>query len=83
VRTILRGKVLERWWIYIIDKNGKFYVGITTDLENRLRQHGDPAQLYQEGPMRREEAVKREKTLKGWSRKKKMALIDKTSSQKK
>lgn len=29
------------WWIYIVDKGGKFYVGLTTDIENRLRQHGN------------------------------------------
>jgi predicted GIY-YIG superfamily endonuclease len=27
------------WYVYIIDKKGKFYVGITTDLPNRMRQH--------------------------------------------
>ena len=31
----------ENWWVYIIDKHGKLYVGITTDLENRIRQYGE------------------------------------------
>ncbi|RLB13497.1 MAG: hypothetical protein DRG63_10100 [Deltaproteobacteria bacterium] len=31
----------ENWWVYIIDKHGKLYVGITTDLENRMRQYGE------------------------------------------
>ena len=73
----------RRWYVYIIDKNGKYYVGITTDLSNRIRQHGDVTLLYHEGPMTRTEAVEKERTLKGWSRKKKTALIDKFSLQKK
>jgi predicted GIY-YIG superfamily endonuclease len=23
----------ERWWVYIIEKGGKFYIGITTDVD--------------------------------------------------
>jgi len=67
---------LNIWWVYIIEKKGKFYVGITTDLVNRMRQHGNPPLLYKEGPMTKNEAVSRERTLKGWTRKKKLALID-------
>jgi putative endonuclease len=67
---------LNTWWVYIVEKRKKFYVGITTDLANRMRQHGNPQLLYKEGPMKREEAVSRERTLKGWSRKKKLELID-------
>ena len=37
--------------------------------------------LFREGPMTRKEAVVRERTLKKWSRKKKLAPIAKTSSQ--
>jgi predicted GIY-YIG superfamily endonuclease len=59
------------------------YIGITTDLANRMRQHGEPAPVYQEGPMSRTKAAKREKELKGWSRRKKMALIAKASELKK
>jgi predicted GIY-YIG superfamily endonuclease len=57
------------------------YVGITTDLENRMRQHAAQMPLYQEGPMGKAEALKRERTLKGWTRKKKLALIAEASSQ--
>jgi len=66
---------LTKWWLYIIEKNKKFYVGITTDLANRMRQHGNPPILYQEGPTTRDEAVSREKTVKGCSRAKKLELI--------
>jgi predicted GIY-YIG superfamily endonuclease len=59
----------------------KLYVGITTDLGNRMRQHGQPAPLYYEGPNSKSEALKREKMLKGWSRKKKLELIANASTQ--
>ena len=72
---------MKLWWLYIIEKKEKLYVGITTDLENRVRQHGQTAPLYHEGPMSKADALKRERTLKGWTRKKKLALIAKASSQ--
>jgi len=72
---------MKNWWVYIIEKRAKLYVGITTDLPNRMRQHGVTKPLYQEGPMSKAEALKRERSLKGWSRKKKLELIDKASSQ--
>jgi len=74
---------VERWWIYIIDRNGRLYIGITTDLVNRMRQHGRSAPLYREGPMSRAEAAMREKELKGWNRQKKQELIAKASEHKK
>jgi len=74
---------LDTWWVYIIDRDGRFYTGITTDLENRMRQHGRSAPLYHEGPVSRTQAMKREKELKGWSRQKKKELISKASEQNK
>jgi predicted GIY-YIG superfamily endonuclease len=71
---------MENWWVYIIEKREKLYVGITTDLPNRMRQHDVNKPLYQEGPIGKSEALKRERTLKGWSRKKKISLISGTSS---
>jgi predicted GIY-YIG superfamily endonuclease len=68
---------VENWWVYIVKKNGKFYTGITTDLGNRMRQHGESTPAYTEGPMSRKEAVNREKQIKKWSREKKMQLISK------
>lgn len=72
---------MSDWYVYIIDKRGKSYVGITTDLTNRMRQHGVSRPLYLEGPMSKAEALKREKDLKGWRREKKLALIRGSSSQ--
>ena len=72
---------MSNWFVYIIEKKGKLYVGITTDLPNRIRQHGATEPLYQEGPMGKSEALKRERVLKSWRREKKLALIAKASSQ--
>ena len=74
---------MDNWWVYIVEKKLGLYVGITTDLENRMRQHGQQASLYYEGPISKTEALQRERTLKGWSRSKKLELIAKASSQQK
>jgi predicted GIY-YIG superfamily endonuclease len=74
---------MDNWWVYIVEKKTGLYVGITTDLENRMRQHGQSAPLYCEGPISKAEALKRERTFKGWSRKKKAELIAKASTQQK
>ena len=66
---------MSDWYVYIIDKEGKLYGGVTTDLENRMRQHGVAKPLYFEGPMAKAEALKRERNLKSWRREKKLALI--------
>ena len=71
---------MDTWWVYLIEKKERLYIGITTDLKNRMRQHGKIAPLYSEGPMSNKEAAKREKVLKGWSRKKKLELIEKGTS---
>jgi len=72
---------MDNWWGFIIEKKTGLYVGITTNLENRMRQHGQLAPLYYEGPASKNDALKRERTLKGWSRKKKLELVTKASSQ--
>jgi predicted GIY-YIG superfamily endonuclease len=72
---------MDNWWVYIFEKKTGLYVGITTDLENRMRQHRQPAPLYYEGPISKSDALKRERTLKGWSRKKKLELTAKVSTQ--
>ena len=59
---------MTHWYVYIIDKSGKYYTGITTDLKNRLRQHGSGRFLYVEEMPDQKEAAKRERKIKGWSR---------------
>jgi predicted GIY-YIG superfamily endonuclease len=29
-----------KWWVYVVEKKGKFYVGLITELQHRMRQHG-------------------------------------------
>ncbi|MCK4752546.1 MAG: GIY-YIG nuclease family protein [Planctomycetes bacterium] len=67
------------WNLYIIQKNGKYYTGITTDLKNRLRQHGNPPLLYKESFSDKHRVAHREKQIKGFSRAKKANLIAKFS----
>jgi hypothetical protein len=32
---------MDNWWVYIVEKETGLYVGITTDLENRIVGFGD------------------------------------------
>jgi predicted GIY-YIG superfamily endonuclease len=56
------------WWLYICKKKGHFYVGITTNIKKRLKQHGSPELLYKEGPFEKQVAANREKQIKKWTR---------------
>lgn len=67
------------WWLYIIEKKGKYYTGITTDLQNRLRQHGNPPLLFKKTFPDKIKAVQLEKEYKGYSRLKKEKLFAKFS----
>lgn len=34
--------IMKEYWVYILkDKNGKYYIGSTSNLEKRLRQHAN------------------------------------------
>jgi len=63
------------WWVYIIEKENKYYTGITTDLKNRIRQHGVNMYAFKEPFENKYLASKREREIKGWSRIKKTQLI--------
>ena len=77
------------WYVYILEcKNGQFYVGITDNVQQRFLEHkegrggsytkkyGVTRLLYQKGFPTQHEAALREQQLKGWSRKKKLMLIN-------
>jgi len=78
------------FWVYILKcSDGSFYTGHTDNLENRLGQHHSgyfsTCYTFKRRPLElvfnqvfdtREEALNSERQLKGWSRKKKQALID-------
>ena len=82
MRTLFRGQRSNRWWVYIVPKGENFYVGITTDPPNRLRQHGSPVSCYLEGLVSQKDAVALEKTLKSSTHQKKRDLIFGSSKQK-
>jgi putative endonuclease len=78
-------------WTYILEcADGSFYVGSTVDLEARLWQHNEGLGAAYTRPRRRrpakvvwaaefariDEAFAFEKRIQGWSRKKRMALIE-------
>jgi putative endonuclease len=76
------------YFVYIVQcSDGYYYTGVTNNLERRLNEHNSglvdgftskrlPVQLvYSQSFQFIEEAIRSEKKLKGWSRKKKEALI--------
>ena len=79
----------EQWYLYILECNdGSLYTGVTPDIDRRIKTHNEgnggrytrsklPVSLiYSETHLTKFEAVKRELQIKGWSKKKKRALID-------
>ena len=80
---------VNEYWVYILRcSDDKYYTGITNNMEERLQQHqggGDPACFtYKRRPVElvykhsfREvtDAIKAEKQIQGWSRRKKEALV--------
>ena len=62
------------WYVYICDKGGRLYTGITTDIPRRMRQHGGSL-LHSERFQDKHAAARREREIKGWRREKKLALI--------
>ena len=78
----------EEWYLYILKcSDGSFYTGVTPDLHRRVKAHNDgngakytrcrlPVSLiYSETNLTKSEAFKREFLIKGWPKKKKLALI--------
>jgi putative endonuclease len=64
------------WYVYVCEKRGQLYTGITTDLVHRIRQHGAHL-LHSESFADKHLAAQREREIKGWRREKKLALIRK------
>jgi len=65
----------DMWFVYICDRNGQLYTGITTDLDHRMSQHKAEI-LYSEKHPDKYSAAKRERQVKNWRREKKLALIN-------
>ena len=80
---------VHQFWVYILsnESHSVLYIGVTNDLYRRYLEHKNGmvegftqkyrchSLLYYEYYTDVEEAIAREKELKGWSRKKKETLI--------
>ena len=89
-RELFKAKIiLSKGFTYILEcADGSFYTGSTKNLEKRLWEHNNglganytksriPVDLvYFEEYTRIDEAFYREKQIQGWSRRKKLALIE-------
>jgi putative endonuclease len=84
---------MKLYYVYILASRARvIYVGITSEFETRLAEHqahkypkSFTAQynvtklVYSEEYTRVEDAIAREKQIKGWRRSKKVALIEQTN----
>lgn len=82
-------KIDYAYYVYIVEcRDWSYYIGITNDLDLRLWEHNtgqdEKSYTYSRRPVELKyfevfndvnQAIAREKQLKGWSRKKKQALI--------
>ncbi|WP_282085230.1 GIY-YIG nuclease family protein [Aquimarina algiphila] len=81
---------MKYYYAYIVEcSDGSFYTGMTNDLERRMNEHNEGKKLgcytYNKLPVilkwfemftSPNEAIRIEKQVKGWSRRKKIALIE-------
>jgi len=79
-----------QFFVYILlCSDGSYYIGVTNDIERRIMEHNEGVDsssfTYPRRPIEVKfleyyddviKAIEREKQLKGWSRKKKEALIE-------
>ena len=75
------------YYLYIVEcEDGKLYTGITDDVERRFKEHQHHGShftsynhatkiLYKESFQDNPHAARREKQIKGWTRRKKLALV--------
>ena len=80
---------MKPFWVYILHcADGSYYTGHTDDLDHRLAQHHHGEQpacytfcrrpltlVFSQAHATRDEAIGAERQIKGWSRRKKEALI--------
>lgn len=79
----------KRWSVYILKcSNNALYTGITDNVKRRIKEHnhkkgghytstfGPVRLVWKENHPNRSSALKRERQIKGWTRKKKEALIN-------
>ncbi|MCX6740304.1 MAG: GIY-YIG nuclease family protein [Candidatus Parcubacteria bacterium] len=80
----------KTYWVYIVEcKDKTYYTGVTNNLERRIWEHNnqvnEKSYTYKRRPVRLvfceystdiNSTIEREKQIKGWSRRKKKALIE-------
>lgn len=82
-----------KWVVYLLQcRDGSFYAGVTNNLKKRVETHNKGKgsaftrtrrpclTVWHEHHFNRSDAQKRESELKGWERKKKIALVASNSS---
>lgn len=81
---------MPTYWVYILTNTSRnvMYVGVTNSLENRIAQHREASRdsftgrykvatlVYAEDYKYVEDAIAREKQIKGWRRSKKNELVE-------
>ncbi|MDD5504137.1 MAG: GIY-YIG nuclease family protein [Candidatus Omnitrophica bacterium] len=80
---------MKQYFVYIMTNHSKtLYTGVTNNLERRVLEHKNNSNkgftkkynidklVYYETTDNIEDAITREKRIKGWSREKKIALIE-------
>ncbi|HHE31116.1 MAG TPA: GIY-YIG nuclease family protein [Chlorobaculum parvum] len=81
---------MRNYYVYILasKRNGTLYTGVTNDLERRIYEHKNKLVpgftsryevnklVYFETCLEIQGAIIREKQIKGWTRKRKLALIE-------
>jgi len=83
---------MKNFYVYIVTNNSRtLYIGVTNNLSRRIYEHKSKfiegftkkynihKLVYFEVFNNPDEAIRREKQLKGWLRKKKIALIESTN----
>ena len=83
----------KQYWVYILASHSRWlYIGVTNDLARRVAEHragtgGASTSRYQiqrlvyfEEHSNFRDAIRREKTIKGWTREKKLQLIERTNA---
>ncbi len=84
------------FYVYILanNRNGTIYIGVTSNLEKRIKQHKEKVYeqsftskyeinklVYYESTENAESAIAREKQLKNWKRQWKLDVIEKNNPQ--
>ena len=81
---------MKSYWVYmVLCTDGSYYIGITNDVERRVAEHNSGLDTHCYTFLRRpvklvytaefgevNDAIRWEKQIKGWSRKKKQALSE-------